>query len=71
MNKEQLPSEVTASVSGHRSSNISAVSSSNQSTSAAVSANNKKSRGNMITSAVQQATDQTKSSLDEAGRGAS
>ncbi len=42
MNEEQLPVEVTASVSGRRSSNVSAVSSSNQSTSAAVSANNKK-----------------------------
>jgi hypothetical protein len=48
INEEQLPPEVTASVSGCRSSNISAVSSSNQSTSAAVSTNNKKTRGNMI-----------------------
>ncbi len=42
MNEEQLPSEVTASVSGRRSSNVSIISSTNQSTTAAASINTKK-----------------------------
>jgi hypothetical protein len=72
-NPRQLPSKVTASASasGHRSSNISIMSSSNQSTTAATNqsttaatfVNKKKTRGNMMTSAIQQATEQTKSSF--------
>jgi hypothetical protein len=60
-----IPNTVTASVSGHRSSNISAVSGTNQSTSAAASVNNIKNRGNMIISAIQHAKDQAKTSFEQ------
>ena len=62
-----LPSAVTASLSGRRSSNVSVMSSTNQSTIAAASTNtnNKKTRGNMITSAIQQASDQTRTSFEQ------
>jgi hypothetical protein len=60
-----VPSAVTASLPGHRSSNVSVISSTNQSTAAAASTTNKKTRGNMITSAIQEASIQTKASFDQ------
>jgi hypothetical protein len=58
-----VPETINTSVSSRRSSNVSAISAMNQSITAAASLNNKKTRGNIITSAIQQATEQTKSSL--------
>ncbi len=57
------PNTVTVSVSGRRSSNVSIISSTNQSTAAAPTLNNKKTRGNIITAAIQQATEQKKAPL--------
>ncbi len=61
-----VPNAVTTSISSRRlSSIVSVMSSTNQSTTAAASVTNKKNRGNMITSAIQQATEQTKSSFEQ------
>ncbi len=60
-----VPNTVSASVSGRRSSNVSVISSTNLSTAAAPTLNNKKTRGNIITAAIQQATEQTKSSFKQ------
>jgi hypothetical protein len=60
-----VPETINTSVSGRRSSNVSGISATNQSITAAASLNNKKTRGNIITSAIQQATEQTKSSFEQ------